>query len=148
MLCECVWCVPNHLGLPSIRTLHSPVGESFKIDYLKMESLYGNLPGVGISHPHLNHVMSSNNGFTNHHYQNGLAQVNGVLQNGNLSAMNNGNAHNGNLLNNSANSNHSGSNHLDLRLEALNNNNLNGGHQWPINNGGEVLQSDKDAIYR
>ena len=113
-----------------------------------MESLYGGLPGVGISHPHLNHVMSSsNNGFPNHHYQNGLAQVNGVLPNGNLNNAMNG-AHNGNLLNNSANSNHSGSNHLDLRLEALNNN-LNNGHQWSVNNnGGEVLQSDKDAIYK
>lgn len=117
-----------------------------------MESLYGGLPGI--SHPHLNHVMSSpNNGFPNHHYQNGLAQMNGgLLPNGNLvNAMNNGSAHNGNLLNNSANSNHSGSNHLDLRLEALNNN-LNGGgtggHPWPAMNNGEVLQSDKDAIYR
>jgi len=109
-----------------------------------MESLYGGLPGT-LSHPHLNHVMNAqNNGFPNH-YQNGLAQVNGVLPNGNLpNAMNNGNAHNGNLLNNSANSNHSGSNHLDLRLEALNNVN---GNQWPINNNETVLQADKDAIY-
>jgi len=114
-----------------------------------MESLYGGLPGI--SHPHLNHVMNSqNNGFPNHHYQNGLVQMNGnLLQNGGLTNGMNGNGHNGNLLNNSANSNHSNSNHLDLRLDALNNG-LNGvgggGHQWPANNN-EVLQSDKDAIY-
>lgn len=113
-----------------------------------MESLYGGLPSIS-SHPHLNHVMNSqNNGFSNHHYQNGLAQVNGILPNGNLNNAMNGALNNGNLLNNSANSNHSGSNHLDIRLEALNNN-LNNGHQWPaMNNGGEVLQSDKEAIYK